>query len=132
MKKLFLLASVVFMSLTSCTTNKIDIDGEWKVVAIAGEFIPETLEPTMLTFDAAAGTYNGVTGVNLVNGSYELNGDVLTIGEGAMTRKMGDSISNVVEINYINALNAVKAVSVVDGTLVLKDAEGNALMSLVK
>lgn len=134
MKKAIILATAAIMlGATSCKnsiTNDIDINGEWKVSSINGEIVPKTLETATLTFDNKSKSYNGVTGVNLINGSYQQKDNALTIGEGAMTRKMGDPVSNDVETKYINAIHATKSVAIEDGKLLLKDNAGNTLMEL--
>lgn len=134
MKKAIIMATAAIMlGATSCKnsiTNDIDINGEWKVSSINGEIVPKTLETASLTFDNKSKSYNGVTGVNLINGSYQQKDNALTIGEGAMTRKMGDPVSNDVETKYINAIHATKSVAIEDGKLLLKDNAGNTLMEL--
>ena len=120
------------LSMTSCGNNSktIDLDGEWRVSTIDGETIPETLEEVILTFDNSSNSYHGVTGVNIINGSYLLNDFSLTLGEGAMTKKMGDPISNEIEIKYVKAIHAIKSVTDESGKLLLQDGEGKTLMTL--
>ena len=134
MKKAIIMATAAIMlGATSCKnsiTNDIDINGEWKVSSINGEIVPKTLETASLTFDNKSKSYNGVTGVNLINGSYQQKDNALTIGEGAMTRKMGDPVSNDVETKYINAIHATKSAAIENGILLLKDNAGNTLMEL--
>lgn len=136
MKKTFLFAALALaLGTTSCKNNisgDIDINGEWKVATINGEVVPKTLEAASLTFDTKANTYNGVTGVNLINGSYQMKDGALTIGEGAMTRKMGDPVSNDVETKYINAIHMTRTVAVEGGKLLLKDSIGKTVMELEK
>lgn len=136
MKKTILTATAAIMlGATSCTnsiSNEVDINGKWKVSSINGEVVPKTLEAATLTFDDKSKSYNGVTGVNLINGSYQQKDNALTIGEGAMTRKMGDPVSNDVETKFINAIHATKSAAIEDGKLLLKDGDGNTLMELKK
>lgn len=139
MKKTLVLATTaLILGFSSCSTNNnaatknIDINGDWKVSSIGGEAVPETLEKASLSFDANTKSYHGVTGVNLINGNYQLDDHSLTIEEGAMTRKMGDSISNDIEMKYINAIHATRSVTSEGGKLILQDEEGNMLMELVK
>lgn len=137
MKMKHALATVaLLMGMTSCTTpatdKTLDINGEWKVTTIQGEPVPETLEETILSFDDSTHSYHGVTGVNTINGSYQLENKALTLDEGAMTRRMGDSISNEVEVKYINAIHATESIAENDGKLELLDGNGNVLMILEK
>lgn len=134
MKKTILMATAAIMlGATSCKnsiSNDIEINGEWKVSAINGDIVPKTLETATLTFDNKSKSYSGVTGVNIINGSYQQKDNALTIGEGAMTRKMGDPVSNDVETKYINAIHATKSVALENRKLLLKDNAGNTLMEL--
>lgn len=138
MKKItFMAYAALLTGMTSCSTNNnspqnIDIDGEWKVLTIAGDTIPETMEGATITFNINDSTYSGVTGVNFINGSFQLEDNALTIGEGAMTRKMGDSISNDVEMKYVQAIHATKTVKEEDGRLLLLDDKGQNVMELGK
>lgn len=133
-KKIILAATALVMGMASCdnTPKTMDINGDWKVATIAGEEVPETMEEATLSFDASNNSYHGVTGVNLINGEYELKEGNLTLSEGAMTRMMGDSISDAVEIKYISAIHAVTTVAEEEGKLLLMDSEGNTLMTLVR
>lgn len=133
-KKIILAATTLVMGMASCdnTPKTMDINGDWKVATIAGEEVPETMEEATLSFDASNNSYHGVTGVNLINGEYELKEGNLTLSEGAMTRMMGDSISDAVEIKYISAIHAVTTVAEEEGKLLLMDIEGNTLMTLVR
>lgn len=138
MKKTLLFATTaLFLGFASCstksnTTKNLEINGDWKVSTIGGEAVPETLEEASLSFDENTKSYHGVTGVNLINGNYQLEDHSLKLNDGAMTRKMGDSISNDIEMKYINALHATKSVSAEGEKLLLLDDEGNLLMELVK
>lgn len=132
-----LATTALILGVTSCstqnsTTQHIDLSGDWKISSIGGESVPETLEEPSLSFDENTKSYHGVTGVNFINGNYQLEEQTLTIGEGAMTRKMGDSISNDIEMKYINAIHATRSVASEDGKLILQDEEGNTLMELTK
>lgn len=136
MKKILLLASIALtLGATSCKNSihdAIDINGKWIVSSINGETVPKTMETVTLTFDKKTNCYQGVTGVNLINGSYQLDDNELTIEDGAMTRKMGDPVSNDVETKYINAIHATTSVTMEKGNLLLKDNSGNTVMKLKK
>lgn len=47
-----------------------------------------------------------------------------------MTRKMGDPVSNDVEMKYVNAIHAVKSVQNKKGKLMLQDEKGKNIMTL--
>lgn len=124
----------LLLSVTSCRSGSeaIDLNGDWKVSTINGETIPKTLEEVTLSFDNSSNSYQGVTGVNLINGTYRQHDQTLTLEEGAMTRKMGDPVSNDVEMKYVNAIHAVKSVTNKKGKLMLQDEKGKNIMTLVR
>ncbi|MDO4461831.1 MAG: META domain-containing protein [Bacteroidia bacterium] len=130
-------AAAVMVGMSSCaeTAKKsaLDLGGDWKVVKINETELPDSLfrEPA-LTINMDSMAFYGVTGVNLYNGDLKVDGDSVSFSDGPMTRVMGDSISMVVEQNFVSALAAVKSASVNDSVLVLKDAENNAVMTLKK
>lgn len=128
----YLFAVFALMGMTSCHSGSeaIDLNGDWKVSTINGENVPKTLEEVTLSFDNTSNSYHGVTGVNLINGSYRQHNQSLTLEEGAMTRKMGDPVSNDVEMEYLNAIHAVKSVVNKKGKLMLQDEKGKNIMTL--
>lgn len=131
-KYIYLPVTALLLGMTSCRSGSeaIDLNGDWKVSTINGETVPETLEEVMLSFDNTTNSYHGVTGVNLINGSYRQHNQSLTLEEGAMTRKMGDPVSNDVEMKYVNAIHAVKSVQNKKGKLMLLDEKGKNIMTL--
>lgn len=131
-KYIYLPVTVLLLGMTSCRSSieAIDLNGDWKVSTINGETIPKTLEEVTLSFDNSSNSYHGVTGVNIINGTYQLHNNSLTLGEGAMTRKMGDPVSNDVEMKYVSAIHAVKSVLNKKGKIMLLDEKGKNLMTL--
>ena len=128
----YLFAVFALMGMTSCRSGSeaIDLNGDWKVSTINGETVPKTLEEVTLSFDNTSNSYHGVTGVNIINGTYRQHNQTLTLEEGAMTRKMGDPVSNDVEMKYVSAIHAVKSVLNKKGKLMLLDEKGKNLMTL--
>lgn len=132
-KNLCVALAAMTMGMTSCATQKdLNLNGEWKVINIKGMDVPETMQEAVLAFDESSHSYHGVTGVNIINGSYSLNDQELTLGEGAMTRMMGDPVSMEVETKYVQAVASVKSATMEEDKLLLQDAEGTVLMTLVK
>ena len=131
-KYIYLPVTALLLCMTSCrsVSESIDLNGDWKVSTINGKAVPKTLEEVTLSFDNSSYSYHGVTGVNLINGSYRQHNQSLTLEEGAMTRKMGDPVSNDVEMKYVNAIHAVKSVLNKKGKLMLLDEKGKNLMTL--
>ena len=135
-KYFFMVFTALSLAFVSCNTSEkanstINLLGDWKVSTINGEPVPETMEEVVISFNKDNG-YHGVTGVNLINGTYHQHGNTLTIGEGALTRKMGDPTSNDIEANYLRAIHSTKSVSEKNGKLLLLDSEGVTLMELVR
>lgn len=128
----YIFAVFALMGMTSCRSGSeaIDLNGDWKVSTINGENVPKTLEEVTLSFDNTSNSYHGVTGVNIINGTYRQHNQTLTLEEGAMTRKMGDPVSNDVEMKYVNAIHAVKSVTNNKGKLELQDEKGKNIMTL--
>lgn len=130
----YLFAVFALMGMTSCRSGSeaIDLNGDWKVSTINGENVPKTLEEVTLSFDNTSNSYHGVTGVNIINGTYRQHNQTLTLEEGAMTRKMGDPVSNDIEMKYVTAIHAVKSVQNKKGKLMLQDEKGKNIMTLDK
>lgn len=131
-KYIYLPVTALLLCMTSCrsVSESIDLNGDWKVSTINGKTVPETLEEVTLSFDNSSNSYHGVTGVNIINGTYRQHNQILTLEEGAMTRKMGDPVSNDVEMEYVNAIHAVKSVVNKKGKLMLQDEKGKNIMTL--
>jgi heat shock protein HslJ len=76
------------------------------------------------------GALTGRTGVNSLMGGYEADGDSLTFGQIAVTRKAGPPELMALEEQFLTALDRVTAWSL-DGTrLVLRDADGSTQVTL--
>lgn len=133
---MILVALVMAFAMVSCATKGADMNvnvaGEWKVVSLNGNDVPETMNAPALNFDMDEQMYSGATGANLLNGSFTCENGNLTLGEAALTQMMADSISMVVEGQFLKAVSAVKTVSYDNGSLLLKDENGNILMVLSK
>lgn len=132
-KRTILSAFAAMLGLSACTSNAvIDLAGEWKVETINGNVVPETLKEPSLSFNMSDMTFSGVTGVNIYNGGFKIDNGGVTFSDGPMTKMMADSVSMTVEDSYMKAIASVKGASVDNGTLTLKDGNGNAVMTLKK
>ena len=85
-----------------------------------------------LTFNTEDNSYHGVTGVNILNGDFKLKDGTISFGDGAMTRMMGDSISMLVEMNYLDALSKASNFNIENNILFVYDKDGNPIISLVR
>lgn len=129
MKKIIATIATAAAIVTACgTANKaVDIKGEWTIVAIQGETV-DIEEMPSLAFDG--NKYHGYTGVNLINGEFEREGNVITLGDGAMTRKAGPAEDMEVESRFISLTFQPLTVSLDGENLILSDAEGNEVFKL--
>ena len=87
---------------------------EWTLVS--GVEAPEDAAPTLTLADGSA---NGFGGCNTFGGSYELDGDSITIGPLASTMMACEEAKSAAEAAYLPALEAADAWAVEDGELVL-------------
>ena len=87
---------------------------EWTLVS--GVDAPEDAVPTLTLADGSA---NGFGGCNTFGGSYELDGDSITIGPLASTMMACEEAKSAVEAAYLPALEAADAWAVENGELVL-------------
>ena len=132
-RKFISAVAITFSAVACSTSSNVDLSGEWSVVSISGQDVPETMQEPVLSFDTANKTYSGVTGVNTINGSYTLENENISFSDGPMTKMAADPTSMEIEVGYIKAITAAKTiVSSSDNTLTLKDEEGNELMTLKK
>ena len=138
MKKIntLLAASMLMLGAACQSTNNnaaaTSIDGEWKVTTLNGQEVPETMKEPTLSFNEAEQTYNGVTGINSISGNYTQENGSVSFSDGPMTKMAADSVSMEVENSYVKALLTAKTLTEEDGTLLLKDENGNTLMSLTR
>lgn len=131
MKRLFF-ATAIALGLASCASNQqAVITGEWKVLTINGNELPNTTNEPVLNINADK-TFYGVTGINRISGEYNLTGNAIQFSDGPMTKMSGDPESMEVEINYIKAISSAKTVENNNGNLILKDADGKEVMKLGK
>jgi putative lipoprotein len=106
-----------------------DVDltlGSWLVVAMNGETVEGESVP-QIDF-GEDGQVSGSSGCNRFSGSYTLEGNALSFGPLASTRKACFGALNEQENTFFKTLNTVVAVGIQDGHTVLMDAQGNIVM----
>lgn len=120
------------MLFTSCaSSNKaLDINGKWNVVSLDGtEVVAEIAQPSFEFIDGK--TYHVETGINIINGDFNVKDDVLTLGEGMMTRMAGSPEAMELEDKIVAIIaNPIKVA--VDGDVLTLTGENGAKMSLKK
>ncbi|MGN0032398.1 MAG: META domain-containing protein [Candidatus Limimorpha sp.] len=108
------------------------ISGKWIVKSINGKEIPATMNIPSLTLNTEDNTYHGVTGVNYLNGDFELKAGTISFSDAPMTRMMGDPVSMEVESDYLHAISNAFSLKMKNNTLMIGDKDGNNLFILVR
>jgi heat shock protein HslJ len=97
---------------------------EWTLVSGLDVEVPDDATPTLTLAD---GTASGFGGCNQYSGSYELDGDSLSIGPVAATMMACEEPKMAVEQAYVPALEDVDAWTVDSGELILT-SEGDEIL----
>ncbi|MCM1178402.1 MAG: META domain-containing protein [Bacteroides sp.] len=129
---LFLAAAAASISLVSCSQAP-EVAGDWTVVKIDGNPVGLVSDETFLSFDADQGRVHGNTGVNIINGSYTIDGHKLHLVGLATTMMAGPEENMQVEQRFMAAINDVTTVkSGGEDKILLCGKDGNVLMELVR
>lgn len=134
MKKIFYVLPAVMMLFASCATKSAYVlAGEWNVVNLNGEQITPSEETPFIGFNLNDSQIYGFTGCNRMNS--ELNAKDFMKGKAdfskvATTRMMCGE--DQYEGKFLKALNQVTASEVNGNDLLLKDKDGNVVMTLKK
>lgn len=136
MKKTLLAALAVCTVLGSCNTRKttgsditIDLSGKWTIVK-AGDIATDKAEQTPFINFTDSGTVTGYASVNNFFGSYTAKGDSLSFDNMGMTMMAGPDMD--IEMAIVQALNDSKTIAVQGDTILVKDAEGKTVMTLLR
>lgn len=135
MKKILYIIPATMLLLASCATSKsaYTVAGEWSVTNLNGQSITPSDETPFLGFDTSKGHVYGFTGCNRLTGEINLkdfaNGkpDFSKMG---MTRMLCPD--NTYERSFMDALGKVKSSEVKGDEMLLKDANGNVIITLKK
>lgn len=118
------------MTMTSCS-NKIDLNGEWKIISVGSVKVMETEAPPTLSFDTATGRFHGYTGVNIVNGDYIQKGRSLTLNGVGVTMMAGPEEDMALERKILDTYSQVQSTRLSDeGELNLLNADKDTVMIL--
>jgi putative lipoprotein len=103
----------------------------WRLVELLGEPVSTTAgdEAPSLRFDAASKTVTGHTGVNRFNGGYVLDGEALSFGVLATTRRAGPPERMELETRFLQSLERTRTGVVSGSTLELR-GDGTLLARL--
>ena len=137
MRKTFLgVAALAACMMMSCKSSKqvaaVDLSGEWNIVAVDGQEVTAAETP-YIGLDMANKSLHGNAGCNRLLGSFELDsihpGTIRFTQVGA-TRMMCPDMET--ETKVLAALNKVAGYDETTEGVVLTDADGNTLLTLVK
>ncbi len=109
----------------------LDLSGDWTVIRLKEMPIvtPEGVEAPKMTFDAEN---CHLSFCNEINASYTLNGNALTFGPVASTKKMGKPEVMAMEKALCALLNGTVKATVEGNTLTFTTTDGAPLMMLSK
>ncbi len=133
------LAALLALVVGACTTGatpepsaSLPLEGTaWQLASYVG---PEGTEVPVPKGVAATATFEGGTvsgngGCNQYTGSYTVDGDALTIGPVASTRMACAGPGGTLEDLYFVALGQVASYTIDDVTLLLENADGDAILT---
>lgn len=130
-KKIALIAAFT-LSLAGCQStptsevNNMDILGSWHIEQVYDHPVID-YSPAKLVFEEQ-GKLTGNNSCNNFFGSYELEGDKLTLIPGGMTRKACVDALMVQEARVTEALPQVRLAKEANGKMLLQDANGKTLV----
>ena len=124
------------MAVSGCTPDAPDSSAvqqrTWVLQSLAGASVPEPAEGAAtaeLTLEN--GKVNGNGGVNILTGTYVLDGDALSFGSLASTKMAGPPEAMDQETQFLSALAAAAKVAVDGDTLRILQEDGTELMVMV-
>lgn len=126
-------AGCVSSDSSSNTAQTLD-NVSWKIVELRGQPLPEASagNPPTLLFDTAAKRVSGFAGVNRFSGPYTLTGAQLNFGALVSTRMAGPLEAMKLENDYLKALTSGTTWSVVEGQLVILNADKETVLRFDK
>ena len=132
MKKLIAMALVVAAGLFAVSCKSESLNGKWTIKTVNGETVQTVEKTPYIDFNEAEGRINGCFGVNTVNGSYTFENGKLGIDNLMMTMMAGVPQDMEVENKIREAAAGVVSAKVKGGKLVLCDASGKEVMTLIR
>lgn len=118
-------------SLSSCG-SKIALDGQWTIKSVEGQAVEASEQAPYLQFNEAESTVHGFLGVNIINGSYALEGSNLSFEHLGTTMMSGLPQDMDLETKLLNAINAAAVAKVEADQLLIYDNEGKELLTLAR
>lgn len=131
-KKLAVIALAVSGLFAVSCNNEVSLAGEWLIDTVGSEKVVTMEKAPFLEFDESASEVHGFLGVNIANGGYTREGNNISFGNLGMTMMAGRPQDMDTESKIQKALGEVAGMSGKGSSIVLLDADGNQLMSLVR
>lgn len=136
----FITVFFMFLTMNSCGNSKnttsldkqsqLTLDGEYSIHQINGSIT--SLTDLTINFDNNTKTISGYSGCNRFSGAYEINGNTLKIGPLASTKMACTQERDSIESQLLNTLAKINAYEYLDGTLILKTGDKEAITSTLK
>lgn len=105
--------------------------GTWTIETLNGEtVVPAEGTPTLELLPD--GKYHIETGINIINGDYRMDDDMLTFQEGMMTRMSGSPEAMAIEDKIVAAIRKCLKIMPLDMGYGLYDTDGSPVMTLKK
>lgn len=119
--------------LAAACSNKVDLNGDWKITSVGTEMVESSEAPPTLSFNSETGRIHGYTGVNIVNGDYSHDGRKLSINGLGATMMAGPEEDMVLERKILEAFeNTVETRLTEEGNLEFLNSEDVVVMTLEK
>lgn len=132
-KKLIIMLAACMTMATSCgNSSKVDtslINGEWLIEDAMGVSTETAENEAFINFDGKGGV-NGNASVNTFFGSYIYDGENFKLDNIGMTRMFGASMD--VEDAITEAINTAASIDIDGDKAVVKNSEGETVMTLAK
>ena len=135
--RIFILGTAIVLILSACSQANTSLDGtSWALTSYqddAGDTV-NILPRSTTTAHFQADTVTGVAGCNNYNASYQVNGNKLTFGPAATTRKMCGSPPGIMqqENAFLKALDSTASYRLKSSSLEMIDGRGNTLLVFKK
>ncbi len=129
--KRILFAIIAAFGLISCIGTP-DLNGYWKISSVDGDDISQKQVHPFINFDKASGRFHGNSGVNIINGTYTVNGSNLKLENISTTMMAGPEDDMELESEILDAINAAKKFKGKNGSVEILDGDGDVVLTLVR
>lgn len=130
MKKIFFILTAAMAFLFTGCQGEEDLKGVWKAEKVIYEGAEKTSDTCFLQFEKQGAGYSlsGNAGVNVVNGTVILKNGNIEVGNLAMTRMMGDPVSQDFEDSFMQILMNAESYELESDSLTVTDKAKNKIV----